>query len=67
MAFSTKDKDQDKYKDNCASLYKGAWWYKGCRHSDLNTFNNGAANGAIYWPSFAANNIKSGQMAIRPI
>jgi hypothetical protein len=69
MAFSTHDKEQDKHATlNCASHYTGAWWYNNCAVSDLNRYNNGAAGkGAIYWNSFATNNIKSVQMAIRPI
>jgi ficolin len=69
MAFTTKDKDQDSHTTtNCATNSLGAWWYKNCSHSDLNKYNNGAAGkGAIYWNGFASSNIKSVQMAIRPI
>ena len=35
-AFSTKDRDNDESAGNCAVRYKGAWWYKGCLHSNLN-------------------------------
>ncbi|KAJ8311579.1 hypothetical protein KUTeg_010934 [Tegillarca granosa] len=34
--FTTKDKDQDTYKDNCALVYNGAWWYNKCYSSNLN-------------------------------
>jgi ficolin len=69
MAFTTKDKDQDKSNSsNCAIATKGAWWHNSCHHSDLNRPNNGAAGkGYIEWNGFATNNIKSVQMAIRPI
>ena len=34
--FSTYDKDNDQHAANCASSHKGAWWYRGCYHSNLN-------------------------------
>ena len=31
MKFSTKDVDNDLWKeDSCAVNHKGGWWYKGC-------------------------------------
>ena len=37
MAFTTKDRDNDEQKSyNCAVSYRGAWWFKSCRHSTLN-------------------------------
>ena len=40
MRFSTFDCDHDTYSGNCATQYKGAWWYKGvigiCHVSNLN-------------------------------
>ncbi|XP_046861513.1 ryncolin-4-like [Xenia sp. Carnegie-2017] len=36
MAFTTKDSDNDKSSGNCATSYKGAWWYKSCHISNLN-------------------------------
>ena len=36
MAFSTKDRDNDRYSLNCAVEFTGAWWYKSCYNSNLN-------------------------------
>ena len=36
MQFSTKDKDNDEYGQNCAVRFTGAWWYKACHSSTLN-------------------------------
>ena len=34
--FSTKGRDNDISKNNCAARFKGAWWYESCHHSNLN-------------------------------
>ena len=46
MAFTTKDRDNDKNGGNCAISQKGAWWYKSCYHSNLNS-NYGGSD--YYW------------------
>ena len=36
VKFTTFDNDRDTWEDNCASTYKGAWWYSHCHHSNPN-------------------------------
>ncbi|XP_078067713.1 fibrinogen alpha chain isoform X2 [Mustelus asterias] len=36
MKFSTYDRDNDKWEENCAQFYGGGWWYNGCQSANLN-------------------------------
>ena len=36
MKFSTKDKDADNFRTNCAQVYHGGFWYNGCWSANLN-------------------------------
>ena len=48
MAFTTKDRDNDKQKSyNCAVNQKGAWWYKTCVSGSHLNGNYGESN--YYW------------------
>ncbi|EDO46276.1 predicted protein [Nematostella vectensis] len=34
--FSTMDNNDEKYGENCAARYRGAWWFSSCHASNLN-------------------------------
>ena len=60
MAFATKDRDNDKDGNNCAIAWKGAWWYKSCSHSSL---NSNYEDSYYYWNW---NHLKGSQMKLKP-
>ena len=37
MRFTTRDNDNDQYRNNCAQTHTGGWWYNSCHHSSLNS------------------------------
>ncbi|XP_049302364.1 ryncolin-2-like isoform X1 [Bactrocera dorsalis] len=72
--FTTKDRDNDKSRDNCAVEYTAAWWYKHCYESNLNGLYLGGeypqsqeGKGVVWnaWRGFYYS-LKYVHMAIRP-
>ena len=57
MAFSTKDRDNDEDGGNCAVDRKGAWWYKSCYASSLNS-NYGDGDYNWDWGPLLASEMK---------
>ncbi|XP_063442599.1 microfibril-associated glycoprotein 4-like [Mytilus trossulus] len=69
--FSTKDQDNDVYSGSCATMFKGAWWFKSCHASDLNGLylsgkHSSYANG-VNWLSWKSHyySLRSTAMMIR--
>ncbi|KAK6966090.1 BgMFREP13.1 [Biomphalaria glabrata] len=49
MYFSTYDKDNNRDHRNCATEYRGAWWYDSCHHSHLNGVWGGRDPKGLIW------------------
>uniref|UniRef100_A0A453Z0Y7 Fibrinogen C-terminal domain-containing protein n=1 Tax=Anopheles gambiae TaxID=7165 RepID=A0A453Z0Y7_ANOGA len=68
MKFSTKDRDNDLVRSNCASHFKGAWWYKACHDSNLNgLYRNtvGGENMVWYYYNSSKAGLSYSRMLIR--
>lgn len=51
--FTTTDQDNRRFNNqNCATLYKAAWWYKDCGPVNLNGLYK-AGNDGIWWHGFS--------------
>ena len=72
--FSTKDDDNDLDAGrHCAEVYKGAWWYGSCYHSNLNGLyhvgqHSSSADG-INWHAFRGYyySLKRTEMKVKPV
>ncbi|XP_066027551.1 angiopoietin-related protein 7-like isoform X2 [Pocillopora verrucosa] len=74
MAFSTKDRDNDKYSGNCAASFNSAWWYNSCVSANLNGYyyhgsHVGSAYSGINWMAWKGRSYsaKRAEMKIRPV
>ena len=69
MAFSTKDRDNDRDSTDCAVQFTGAWWYKSCYDSNLNGkyLGNKLDYRGIVWYRFREDrSLKFSEMKLRP-
>ncbi|XP_028391588.1 fibrinogen C domain-containing protein 1-B-like [Dendronephthya gigantea] len=70
MKFTTKDSDNDVWGSNCATRFKGGWWYKRCHYSNLNGLylgagkNNASGINWYHWKRWYS--LKKTTMKIRP-
>ena len=73
MAFTTKDRDNDRaVSANCALLYPGAWWYGDCIYSNLNGKYRQGTDGntkGVVWYYFKKEwlPMKFTEMKLRPL
>ena len=71
MAFSTKDRDNDRHSVNCATYWTSAWWYNRCHKSHLNGkyLRNKIHDSGVTWYHFKGNylSLKFAEMKLRPI
>ena len=70
MAFTTKDRDNDRSSsNNCAIRWSGAWWYENCHSSNLNGkyLGDKIDNQGARWYHFRRSlSLKSTEMKLRP-
>jgi len=69
MAFSTKDRDNDRWSNNCAVSHRGAWWYGSCHSSNLNGqyLGDKRDKGGARWGRFRGSlSLKFTEMKLRP-
>ncbi|XP_072232892.1 fibrinogen alpha chain isoform X2 [Leuresthes tenuis] len=74
MKFSTFDKDNDKWEENCAEVYGGGWWYHSCQAANPNGIYHKGANtpygveNGVVWVTYkpASYSLKTVRMFIRP-
>ncbi|XP_073233535.1 microfibril-associated glycoprotein 4-like [Porites lutea] len=74
MAFSTKDRDNDRRSDaSCAILCKGAWWYYSCVDSNLNGLYRHGKHSTLWkgvnWYQWKGDtySAKRAEMKIKPV
>ena len=65
--FSTYDKDYDTNSGNCASSYRGGWWYYSCAQGKLTGDPYASSTSAYYakWPGVGSYAVRYATMEIK--
>ena len=67
--FSTRDQDNDVWSSSCAQGTHGAWWYRVCYYSNLNSLYNSARSGwcggVTWWHWINCNFLQFTEMKLR--
>ena len=67
--FSTKDRDNDLYGEDCAKRHHGGWWYDHCYMTNLNgNYLQGEDDTAVVWVEWRNYySLKRTEMKMRPV
>ena len=65
--FSTYDQDHDSSSGNCASSYRGGWWYYNCAQGKLtgDPYASSTSNYYVKWPGIGNDAIRNAIMEIK--
>ena len=63
--FSTKDRDNDQSRGNCAVDIKSPWWYKNCWFVNLNAKYSSSSLGIRWYAWRGSSSLKKASMKIR--
>jgi len=68
-AFSTKDRDNDTWSKNCATHFKGGWWFSACQRVNINglhlSSNKSSSTSASWYDGKKDQSMKTTSMKIR--